>query len=88
MEYPKIGIPYYHYKGGIYEVISMATHSETNEPMVVYKSLLFGSVYVRPLSMWFEEIDVKIKIPDFKKMQYKPISGKLPRFSEDPKVYK
>ncbi len=52
--YPSIGAQYRHYKGGLYEVITMATHSETAEAMVVYKSLLFGSVYVRPLTMWFE----------------------------------
>ena len=52
--YPKIGEKYRHYKGGIYEVITLANHSETQEPMVVYKSLLFGGVYVRPLSMWFD----------------------------------
>lgn len=52
--YPEVGKKYRHYKGGLYEIISLAKHSETNEDMVVYKSLLFGSVYVRPLSMWFE----------------------------------
>lgn len=56
--YPKPKMRYRHYKGGLYEVITMATHSETGEPMVVYKSTLFGSVYTRPLSMWFEEVEV------------------------------
>lgn len=50
--YPKIGKKYQHYKGGLYEVITMATHSETQEPLVIYKSLLFGSIYARPLNMW------------------------------------
>jgi hypothetical protein len=52
--YPKIGGKYRHYKGGEYEVITMATHSETQEPLVIYKSLLFGSIYARPLNMWFD----------------------------------
>lgn len=56
-EYPEIGKTYKHYKGGLYSVITMATHTETNEPMVVYKSLLFGSIYVRPLEMWFDKVD-------------------------------
>jgi hypothetical protein len=54
---PLPGEKYKHYKGGTYEVVSLATHSETNEKVVVYKSINFGSVYVRPLSMWFDVID-------------------------------
>ena len=56
--YPVPGFTYLHYKGGIYEVISLAEHSETKEKLVVYKSILFGNVYVRPLSMWFERVEV------------------------------
>lgn len=54
--YPTIGAKYLHYKGGLYEVITLATHTETQESMVVYRSLLFGSVHVRPLSMWFDTV--------------------------------
>ena len=50
--YPIRGQRYKHYKGGTYEVVSMATHSETDEKLVVYKSLNFGSVYVRPYNIW------------------------------------
>jgi hypothetical protein len=57
VKYPKVGGKYQHYKGGLYEVITMATHSETGEPLVIYKSLLFGSVYARPLNIWFDVID-------------------------------
>ncbi len=57
VNYPKIGKLYNHYKGGEYEVITLAKHTETEEDFVVYKSTLFGSVYVRPLSMWFEVIN-------------------------------
>jgi len=56
VKYPILGNKYKHYKGGLYEVITMATHSETQEPLVIYKSLLFGSIYARPLKMWFELI--------------------------------
>ena len=56
VNYPVIGGKYRHYKGGLYEVITMATHSETEEPLVIYKSLLFGSIYARPLSIWFDKI--------------------------------
>ena len=56
MENVKLGI-YRHFKGNEYEVLSIAKHSETLEPMVVYKALYGdGGVWVRPLSMWNEEI--------------------------------
>lgn len=69
-QYPEIGKTYKHYKGGLYSVITMATHTETNEPMVVYKSLLFGSIYVRPLNMWFDKIDDVLQSPDGKIIDY------------------
>lgn len=56
IKYPEIGKQYDHYKGGRYEVLTLATHSETNEVLVIYKSLHFGSVYARPLSMWFDTV--------------------------------
>jgi hypothetical protein len=48
---------YKHFKGNEYEVIAIAKHSETLEEMVVYKAL-YGEhgIWVRPLSMWNEEI--------------------------------
>jgi hypothetical protein len=68
VKYPEPGQRYRHYKGGLYEVITMSTHSETGEKEVVYKSILFGSVMHRPLSMWFETVDGSngYKIPRFK----------------------
>lgn len=49
---------YVHYKGNEYEVIDIATHSETEEKMVVYRALYgeFG-VWVRPLAMFDETLD-------------------------------
>ena len=52
MEYTLPGQRYKHYKGGTYEVITLATHTETGEKLVVYRSINFGSVYVRPLDIW------------------------------------
>lgn len=48
---------YQHYKGNKYEVLSVASHSETLDDMVVYKAL-YGDekIWVRPLSMWNDEI--------------------------------
>ena len=49
---------YRHFKGNLYEVIAVAKHSETLEEMVVYKALYGnGDVWVRPISMWDEEIE-------------------------------
>ena len=54
---PKPG-KYRHFKGGEYELIAIATHSEAMEPMVVYRALYgAGGLWVRPLSMWSETVD-------------------------------
>lgn len=48
---------YRHFKGNEYEVIDIARHSETDEPMVVYRALYGeGGLWVRPASMWNETI--------------------------------
>ena len=63
---------YEHYKGKRYEVIDIAMHSETLEVMVVYKMLYSsnfpeGTLWVRPLSMFNEEVLVDGKrVPRFK----------------------
>ena len=50
---------YCHYKGGEYEVYGVARHSETFEPLVVYRPLYGeGALWVRPHAMFFEEITV------------------------------
>ena len=48
---------YIHFKGGEYEVIGVAAHSETLEEMVVYRALYGeGGLWVRPASMWNETV--------------------------------
>lgn len=59
---------YQHYKGGYYELIGIALHTETREKMVVYKSLqerpdlevAYGKypVFVRPFKMFVDEVEV------------------------------
>ena len=49
---------YRHFKGKEYEVIGVAKHSETLEEMVVYRALYGeGGLWVRPASMWNEEVE-------------------------------
>jgi len=50
---------YRHYKGGHYEVLGIARHSETEEELVVYRPL-YGeeSLWVRPLQMFLETVQV------------------------------
>lgn len=49
---------YRHFKGKEYEVIGIAKHSESLEEMVVYRALYGeGGLWVRPASMWDEEVE-------------------------------
>ena len=62
---------YRHYKGSLYQVLHTATHSETEESLVVY-SCLYGEygVWVRSLSMFAETVTVDGKeIPRFELIQ-------------------
>ena len=61
---------YVHYKGNEYEIVGVAKHSETLEPMVVYKALYGdGGLWVRPYDMFFETVEINgEKIPRFKKI--------------------
>jgi hypothetical protein len=72
-KHPKTGDFYYHHKhqaqSGIsdyaYQIMGIATHTETNELMVVYKVLYVSnrpqkfetSIFVRPLEMFLESVD-------------------------------
>jgi len=49
---------YRHFKGNEYEVIGLATHSETEETVVVYRPLYGdGALWVRPLAMFAETVE-------------------------------
>jgi hypothetical protein len=61
---------YRHYKGNEYEVVGVARHSETEEPMVVYRKL-YGdrSLWVRPLGMFMENVVVDGRtLPRFERL--------------------
>lgn len=60
---------YQHYKGNMYEIIGVATHSETMEKLVVYKALYqeADNLWVRPISMFIENLIIDGKeIPRFR----------------------
>lgn len=49
---------YRHFKGNEYELLCIATHSETMEPMAVYRALYGeGGIWVRPAAMWTETVE-------------------------------
>ena len=49
---------YRHFKGNEYEVLAIARHSETTEPMVVYRAHYGeGGIWVRPAAMWDETVE-------------------------------
>ena len=49
---------YRHFKGNEYQLLCLARHSETQEPMVVYQAL-YGDrgIWVRPAEMWGEHVE-------------------------------
>ena len=68
MDEIKLG-KYRHFKGNEYEVVAVAKHSETLEPMVVYRALYGeGGYWVRPAAMWNETVEREGKT--FKRFTY------------------
>lgn len=60
---------YQHYKGNEYEVIGEGIHTETEERLIIYKSLYEPfTIWVRPYAMFFESVVIEgQEVPRFKK---------------------
>lgn len=68
---------YRHYKGQEYEVLGVATHSETEEEFVVYRAL-YGrrDLWIRPLAMFLETVVVDGRpFPRFQKLSDEPTAS-------------
>jgi hypothetical protein len=68
---------YRHYKGGEYEVLGVVRHSETLEPLVLYRPLYNTSgLWVRPFAMFLETVQVDgATVPRFAPME-PPAAGR------------
>ena len=55
---------YRHFKGNLYRVLAIATHSETDEKLVIYRALYDeGGIFARPYDMFASQVD-REKYPD------------------------
>jgi hypothetical protein len=71
---------YIHYKGGRYEVLGVARHSESHEALVVYRPLYGeGAMWVRPFEMFVEAVTIDgVRQPRFRQACEAPSATRSP----------
>lgn len=57
-----VGRKYEHYKGGMYKVINIATHTETEELLVIYEGIESNKTWARPRNMFEDTVEIDGKI--------------------------
>lgn len=62
-----------HFKGGLYKLIAIASHSETLEEFAVYQALYgTGKVWIRPINMFFSKVNIHgVEVERFKEITKK-----------------
>lgn len=66
----KFGSVYRHFKGGIYEVLHLATLESSLTPVIVYRQLHTDKVWVRPIAEWYELVECNgIQVRRFTELQ-------------------
>lgn len=79
---------YQHFKGGVYRVMSVATHSETGEHYVIYTSEKSGELWIRPLSMFTELVSVdgrtRARFERLRELEAKPRKANGSRSRQSP----
>ena len=76
MPTPVEGELYRHFKGGLYRIVTIAQHTETQEGLVIYRSEDDPSiVWARPVTLFCSPVD-RVKYPDAaQEMRFEKVSG-------------
>lgn len=83
MDLPKPFQIYRHFKGNYYQILTIASHSETQEQMVVYQQLYSPyKTFVRPAQMFMSEVDHE-KYPNAKQKYRFALQTSLPNAQND-----
>ena len=76
MAQPAAGETYRHFKGGLYRIVTIAQHTETQEGLVIYRSEDDPSkVWARPVTLFCSPVD-RVKYPDAaQEMRFEKVTG-------------